>query len=515
MSAKEVSMRKIRELLRLHLDVKLSQHQIANSLNLSVGVVNKYVKKANQAGLTWPLPPALKEDKELKQTLFPLKETGIENPALDFAAIHAALKQPHVTLQLLWNEYLPTVAQPYSYTHYCLLYRTWRDTQQYSLRQAHKAGEKVFVDYAGPTIDIIDSDTGEIRTAQIFVGVLGASNYTYAEATWDQQLPNWIGSHRRMFAFFGGVPSLVVPDNLKSAVTRACRYEPDLNPTYADFIAHYGTAVLPTRPYKPKDKAKAENAVLVVERWILAKLRHHTFFGLAELNQAIASLLTELNERPFQKLPGCRRSQFEALDKPALRPLPTTAYQFARFKKARVHLDYHVELEGHYYSVPHNLVKQEIEIRFTNTTVECLYQGKRVASHPRHYRQGAHTTCFEHMPKAHQKYRSWTPARFLNWALDIGPSTRDLVQQLLTCKPHPEQGFRSCMGLLRLAKLHGATRLEQACTRALALGSPRRSSVASILKKGLENSSLPESIQEQRIQSILLHDNIRGPEHYH
>jgi len=506
-------MRKIRELLRLHFVVQLSQHQISASLGLSVGVVNKYVRLAKQAGLTFPLPPHLEDDTVLKQTLTPSKERSAVAKALDFVTIREALKRKGMTLQLLWEEYSATVENPYSYVHYCLLYRTWCGKQQYSMRQTHKAGERAFVDYAGPTVDIIDPDTGEIRTAQIFVGVLGASNYTYAEATWDQRLPNWIASHVRMFAFFGGVPLLVVPDNLKSAVTRTCRYEPDVNPTYADCIAHYGAAVLPTRPYKPKDKAKVENAVLVVERWILARLRHHTFLGLHELNTAIKQLLQELNHRPFKKLPGSRCSQFEQLDKPALKPLPTQPYQFAEFKKARVHMDYHIELEGHYYSVPHALVKQEIEIRFTIATVECLYRGKRVASHVRHSKKGAHTTCTEHMPKAHQKHLSWTPGRFLNWASDIGPGTLDLVKHLLTNRPHPEQGFRSCIGLLSLAKRYGAIRLEQASLRAIALGSPRRHSVASMLEKGLENAPLPQPYSQLPIFPI--HENIRGSGYYH
>jgi transposase len=305
---------------------------------------------------------------------------------------------------------------------------------------------------------------------------------------------------------------LVVPDNLKSAVTRACRYEPDINPTYADCIAYYGSAVLPARPYKPKDKAKVENGVLVAERWVLAKIRHHTFFGLEEVNAAIKPLLLELNNRPFKKLPGSRYSQFEQLDKPALKPLPKRPYQLAEFKKVRVHMDYHIEFEGHYYSVPFTLVKQEIEIRFTATTVECLFHGKRVASHARNIHKGAHTTLTEHMPKAHQKHLGWTPGRFLNWALDIGPFTRDLVKYLLTNRPHPEQGFRSCIGLLGLAKRYGAARLEQACKRALALGSPRRKSVASLLEKGLENAPLPQSSTQQSL--LPAHDNIRGADYY-
>lgn len=511
MPAKEVSMRKIRELLRLHFAHELSQHQIAASLNLSVGVINKYVRLALKAQLSWPLPIELEDDAALKQALIPPKEKITTTLAIDFSALHLALKQKGVTLQLLWEEYCPTVEHPYSYAHYCLLYRTWLSAQQYSMRQTHKAGEKVFVDYAGPTIDIIDPETGEIRTAQLFVGVLGASNYTYIEATWDQKLPNWIASHVRMFEFFGGVPLLVVPDNLRSAVTRTCRYEPDINPTYADCIAYYGTAVMPARPYRPKDKAKAENAVLIAQRWVMAKLRHQTFFGLDELNAAIKPLLVALNTRPFKKLPGCRRSQFEQLDQPVLKPLPVQPYQFAEFKKARVHLDYHVEFDGHYYSVPCLFVKQEIELRITTTTVECCHQGKRIASHARSYRKGTHTTITEHMPKAHQKYLGWTPERFLHWAQDIGPFAHALVNYLLTHKPHPEQGFRSCVGLLGLSKRYGKPRLEKACQRALALGSPRRKSVASLLEKNLEESPLTKVQPETTLPA---HNNIRGPEYY-
>ncbi|MFZ4126223.1 MAG: IS21 family transposase [Rickettsiales bacterium] len=504
-------MRKIRELLRLHFAAGFSQHQIAASLSLSVGVVNKYVRLAKCAALSWPLSSNLDDDMALKRALVPLKKQTATSPPIDFPALHLSLKQKGLTLQLLWEEYRPTVVKPYSYVHYCLLYRTWCRTQQYSMRQTHQAGEKVFVDYAGPTIDIIDPDTGEIRTAQLFVGVLGASNYTYIEATWDQKLSNWVGSHVRMFEFFGGVPLLVVPDNLKAAVTRACRYEPDINPTYADCIAYYGTAVMPARPYRPKDKAKAENAVLVAERWILAKMRDQTFFGLHEVNAAIQPLLLELNLRPFKKLPGCRRSQFEQFDKPALKPLPARPYQLAEFKKARVHMDYHIEFDGHYYSVPCLLVKQEIEIRFTTTTIECFHRGNRIAAHARSDHKGAHTTLIEHMPKAHQKYVGWTPERFLRWANDIGPFARELVNYLLTNRPHPEQGFRSCIGLLGLSKRYGNTRLEQACKHALALGSPRRKSVASLLEKGLESVPLPE---KNLTLSLPAHDNIRGPSYY-
>lgn len=389
MPAKGISMRKIKTLLRLHHESKLSQHQIANSLHVSVGVVNKYLKRAKSAGLSWPLPVEYDDEALLKEQLQGVAKKPLTTSSnIDFAYIHQELKRKNVTLQLLWEEYRSTVLYSVSYPHFCLLYRNYKNTQPHSMRQTHKAGDKAFIDYAGQTVDIIDYDTGEIRAAQIFVGILGASNYTFAEATFTQQLPDWIASHRRMFEFFNGVPALIVPDNLKSGINKSCRYEPDINPTYADFIEYYGTAVLPARPAKPKDKAKVENAVLIVERWILARLRNQTFFSLAQLNCVIRELIRELNNRPFKKLPGCRLSAFEEIDKPALKPLPVYPYEFTYFKKGRVHIDYHVQLDSHYYSVPYQYIGKEIECRYTSTRVECWYQGKQIAIHVRSYKKG-------------------------------------------------------------------------------------------------------------------------------
>lgn len=512
-------MNKFKIILRLHHESKLSQHQIAHSLKLSVGVVNKYLQRAKAAGLSWPLPPELEDEAVLKQRLKPAKQIAAESmvSAIDFSHFHQEMTHKGVTLQLLWEEAFHAGTLSISYPHFCLRYRNWKATQPKSMRQVHKAGDKVFVDYAGPTLDIIDPTTGEIIPVQIFVAVLGASNYTFAEATRTQGLADWIGSHQRMLEFFGGVPALVVPDNLKAAVTKSCRYEPDINRTYADFINYYGTAVLPARPYKPKDKAKAENAVLIVERWILARLRHQTFVGLAELNRAIRRLLIELNQRPFKKLPGCRQSRFEQIDKPALRPLPQYPYEYMEIKKGRVHVDYHVELLGHYYSVPYALIQKEIDLRFNAKRVECWYQGKQIALHARSFHKGNHSTLPEHMPKAHRKHMEWTPGRFLNWAADIGKSTTELVQHLLTHKPHPEHGYRSCLGLLRLAKSVGTIRLEKACARALMLGTKTRRSVQSILDKQLEDQPLliPTQTQLEVNRTNGLHDNIRGSTYYH
>lgn len=515
MPTEGISMHKIKDILRLSFEAGLSQHQIAASLQLSSGVINKYLALAKAANISWPLPEGIDEVK-LRELLRPHTKKINRFTEPDYASIHQELKIKGVTLLLLWQEYEQTHGKyAYRYAQYCAKYREWLIKQKPSMRQIHLAGEKLFIDYSGSTIDIIDPQTGEIIAAQIFVAVLGASNYTFAEATLDQTLPNWIASHVRAFKFFGGVPTLLVPDNLKSAVTKACRYDPKINSTYADMAAFYGTAILPTRPYKPKDKAKAENAVLVVQRWILAKLRHQTFVGLAELNSAISKLLKELNQKPFKKLPGSRKSQFEVLDKPALKQLPSWSYEFAEFKKARVHVDYHVEVDKHYYSVPHLLIKQEVTVRLTTTTVECFYEGKRVASHARSYRKGSHTTVSEHMPVAHQKYLHWTPARFLNWALEIGPATHNFIQHLLKSKVHHEQTYRSCLGLLALAKRYSNSRLEAACHRALAIGAFTRQSVASMLEKGLELEPLPKNLLLQPTEKKLnYHENIRGSDYY-
>ncbi|WP_419594206.1 IS21 family transposase, partial [Thiolapillus sp.] len=372
-------------------------------------------------------------------------------------------------------------------------------------------GEKAFIDYCGPTVEVIDRHSGEIRHAQVFVGVLGASSYTFAEATWTQSLPDWIGSHQRMLRFFGGVPELLVPDNLKAAVTQACRYAPKINTTYTELATHYGTAVLPARPYKPKDKAKAEVAVQVVERWILARLRHRTFFSLAELNAAIAELLPQLNQRPFQGRRESRRESrqdlYETLDRPALKPLPQDDYEYAEWRHAKPGIDYHVAVDKRFYSVPHALVGKPLELRITAATVEVMHKGKRVASHPRHG-SGRFSTLTAHMPKSHRAHREWSPGRFLNWAADIGPCTAQVVKQQLENRPHPEHGYRACLGLLNLAKRYDRTRLEAACERTLMIRSARYHSIASILKQGLDQLPPGEEVDTQ--EELPLHGNVRG-----
>jgi len=510
-------MRRFKELMRLKFEAKLTHRQIARGLGLGAGTVSRYVHLLQAAGLSWPPPEGL-SDADIERRLFPepAVRPRADKVAPDYAAMHHELKRKGVTLALLWEEYYEQVGpeRAYRYSQFCDRYRRFRKRLKRSMRQTHRAGEKLFVDYAGPSVEIIDPESGEVRQAQLFVAVLGASSYTYAEATWSQQLPDWCEAHARAFTFLGGCPELVVPDNLKSGVSKACRYEPDLNPTYMQLAAHFSVAVLPARPYKAKDKAKVEVGVQLVERWILARLRHHTFFSLSELNAAIAKLLVDLNARPFRKLPGSRRELFERLDQPVLKPLPSIAYRYTEVKKASVYIDYHVEVDAHYYSVPHRLVGAKVEVHTSATTVAVYHRGHCVAQHARSRRVGQHTTVAEHMPKSHRAHAQWTPGRFLNWATDIGPATTAVVKHLLTRRPHPEHGYRSCLGLLNLHKRYGRERLEAACVRARSIGSLTRKSVLSILSQGLDRVAAPAP-EQTTLAFTESHPNLRGSDYYH
>ena len=505
-------MRKVREVLRLKFEGGQTNRRIARSCDISRPTVADYLLRFEAAGLEWPAAAAL-DDTTLEHKLFaPASPAPSAQRAVpDWNHVHQELRRKSVTLTLLWHEYKAAHPEGFQYSWFCDQYRAWSARLDVVMRQAHRAGEKLFVDYAGQTVEVVDRHSGEIRTAQIFVAVLGASSYTYAEATWTQQLPDWIGSHVRTFAFLGGVSELLIPDNLRSGVAKAHRYEPDLNPSYADLASHYGVAVLPARVRKPRDKAKAEAGVLLVERWILAVLRNRTFFSLPELNREIARLLERLNARPFKKVPGSRRALFEQIDRPALRPLPAQPYAFAEWKQVRVNIDYHVEVAGHYYSVPYQLVKKTLEARYSERTVECFHKGQRVASHPRSHLKGRHTTVPEHMPVAHRSYGEWTPQRLIRWAEHNGPATAGMVQTILERRTHPQQGFRSCLGIMRLGKSFGEERLEAACRRALTLGACSYKSIESILRQGLERKAVGE---QQQLDLDIAHENIRGADYY-
>lgn len=509
-------MRKIREVVRLALDLKLGHRAIARSLSIGLGTVGLYLKRFRDAGLTYPLPEGI-DDAELDRLLFPRSADGGSGggdtrprPEPDWNLVHAEMRKKGVTLLLLWEEYKAAHPDGYQLTQFYARYKTWKARLDVTLRQDHKAGEKLFVDFAGQTVPIVDRLTGEVFEAQIFVAVLGASNFSNAEATLDQSLESWIGAHVRAFAYFSGVTEILVSDNLRSGVSRACRYEPDINPTYEELARHYGAAVIPARAQKPRDKAKVEAGVLLVERWILAALRNRTFFSLSELNRAIRELLDRLNDRRFKKLPGTRRSAFEAIDAPALRPLPREPFVMGRWKDALVNIDYHVEIEKHYYSVPYALVHERVGVRFTEKTVEIFHRGVRVASHVRSSAIGKHTTLSEHMPKSHQRHLDWTPSRIVSWAEKIGPETARAARTILESRPHPEQGFRSCLGILRLSKEFGPARLEAACARAAQLRAYSYRSIQSMLKKGLDRAAVIPVIATPMIE----HANIRGADYF-
>jgi transposase len=432
----------------------------------------------------------------------------------DFASIDNELRNnKHVTLQLLWEEYRREhLTDHYSYSRFCHHYEAWKGRRDVTMRQDHTAGEKIFVDWAGAKIPVHDPQTGEARQASIFVAVLGASNYTYVEATMSETINDWIGAHVRMFEFFGGASALLVPDNLKAGVNKACRYEPDLNPLYQAMAEHYGCGVVPARVRKPRDKAKVEVGVQIAQRWIVAALRHHRFHSLAALNEAIAQLLTRLNERPFRKSEGTRRSWFEKLDQPALRPLPAERFATEAWKKATVNIDYHIEFERCLYSVPYHLTRQSVDVRVTSSTVEIYHRGERVASHIRLISHNQRSTHAEHQPKSHRAHNEWPPSRIIDWAQSVGPSTAQLVERILVDKPHPEMGYRACLGIIRLGDKYTKARVEAASERALLCGAISYKSVASMLKRGFDQQPVRDS--ETPSSAVRNHGNIRGSEYF-
>jgi transposase len=442
---------------------------------------------------------------------------------IDFILVNHEMKKKGLTLQLLWGEYCEAATlKPYGYTSFCIHYAAFTKTLKPSMRQIHKAGEKCFVDDAGPTVPIMNALTGEITKAQIFVAVLGASSYTFAMATATQKTMDWLLGHRKAFDYFGGVTQVIVPDNPRSLIANPDRYEPVVGRSYAEFAAHYGCAVIPARPRKPQDKGKVEVGVQVVERWILARLRHQQFFSLADLNLAIANLLEELNTRAFKKLPGNRRSAFAAIDQSALKPLPVTIFELCVWKKARVGVDYHVELEHHYYSVPYQHARKAVELRYTTSVVEILCEGKRIAAHQRVMRIGyqhglsSQTTVSEHMPKAHGAHLEWSSERLLHWGGTIGAATQSLVSHLLHKKSHPELGYRACLGLLSLSKAYSKERLEAACAIAVGNKAMTQKSVRNILATKLDLApTKPSTKSKNSEQKLPLHENVRGSKYYH
>jgi transposase len=508
---RELTMRQLRQMLRLHHE-GVSAREIARRLAVARSTIQDNLGRARAAGIDWPLP-AEWSDEVLEQRLF--ARSGIRpgrrrHSEPDWTALARELKRPGVNLMVLWEEYREAHPDGYGYSRFCDLYRAFERRLSPVMRQHHVAGDKVFVDYSGKKIAIADPATGEVRDAEIFVAVLGASNYTYAEATWTQTLPDWIEAHVCMFRFFGGVPRLVVPDNLKSGVHKASFYDPEINRSYAMMAAHYGVGILPARPYRPRDKAKVEAGVRFAQTYILGRLRHQTFFSLGEANGAIARVLERMNGHVMRRLGASRSELFASIEQTALRCLPATDYEFAEWRLARVGVDYHAEVEGFYYSVPHALIRAQVDVRITSRTIEVFHRAKRVAAHQRRYGGPRHGTDPQHMPSSHRRYAAWSPERFQRWGRTIGPNTEGLIVAVLAHRPHPEQGFRTCLGVLRLFRGLDAARAEAVAARALAIGALTYKSVASILANNLDRAP-----QASESATVIAHHNLRGPGYFH
>lgn len=516
-------MRKIREVLRLKLERGFTHRQIAASCQIGAGTVSEYIQRAQAGGLTWNDVQSL-SDADLEARLFHQVQYAPKplRVAVDCEWVHQELRRTGVTLQLLWTEYVEAARargpspEPYQYTQFCEHYNRWRSRLDLVMRQTHRAGEKAFIDYSGKRPEVIDAQTGEAIAVELFVMVLGASNYTFAEATRSQKSADFIGSIVRALEFFGGVPEVLVPDQLRSAVTGPDRYDPDINATLLDLAKHYDTAIIPARPRKPRDKAKVETGVLVVQRWILARLRHRQFFSLEDLNNAIAELVVELNQRPFKKLSGCRRSAFQSIDRPALKALPSRRFEASEREWARVNIDYHIVFDGRLYSVPHSLVSERVEVRATTFTVEILYGGERVASHRRSYGpKGTAVTNDAHRPTSHREYGKWPPERLVGWAAKLGPHVRRVAEMTLAQYPRPEMGYRAVLGLVRSGERHGAGRFDAACARALEVcgGSvPRRKYIEALLRSSLDRVTPVE--RPEKLRPLGLHENVRGGAYY-
>ena len=513
MANRRMTMRKIRETLRLRHEARMSVRQISTHTDTSVGAIQNLLNKAARAGVGWPLPEEL-ADEALVKLLYPSRSGAGrgEFQLPEWSTVHQELKRKDMTLQLLWEEYIAQhPGRCYSYSQFCALFVSWRARQKRSMRQTHRFGEKSFVDYCGCTVPVHDAEHGKVRQAQVFVGVLGASNYTYAEASWGQTLQEWLASHTRMVNFFGGCSEMIVPDNLKSAVHKACRYDPDVNPSYQQWAEHYGVAVVLARPRRPKDKSKVEVSVQIVERWILARLRHQRFFSLAQLNERIRELLDDLNQRPFKQMPGNRLDTFTRLEQPALRALPRHAYQYVDIKRAKVGIDYHVHYACHYYSVPHQYVGLHVEVHGSDSLVRMFYQGNEIAAH-RRKRSYGFTTEVAHMPRRHAEHSKWNPARLKSWARRQGPEIQLWVSAQLERKAHPEQAYRVCLGLLNLTRHYPVTRINQACRIANQENLMRLKQIKSILQT--QRDQLPQHT-EIAVELPQQHENIRGAKHFH
>ena len=508
-------MLKIKEVLRYKYEAKLSARKIARALKISHTVVNRYIKRFEKADISYGELLRL-SDSEILARLFDKSVKQSKYPIPDWSYIHKEMRNKIVTLELLYEEYCQSYPEGhYGYTWFCNNYKAYTKKLSPSMRQTHKAGEKAFIDFSGVTVPIVDPITGEITQAEIFVSVLGASGYPFVIATPSQKKADFIDANVKMFEAYGGVPELLIPDNLKSAITKADRYDPDLNPEYAKLAQHYGTAIMPARPRKPKDKPLVENGVKLTQRWILARLRNRVFFSVAELNAAINQLLPLYRNKKIKRLGVSRQELFDTIDKPALKPLPNTPYEYKEFKLLKVSIDYHIQLDYAYYSVPYQLIGQKVEVWYGTKTVSIHFQGKEVATHPKLHRRGAYSTQSSHMSSAHKKYLEWSPGRIMNWGLTIGKNTSKLFQTILETKPHPEMGYRTCLGIMRAyekEKQQGMDeeRLDAISEEAIRYGRFRLKQIQELLKKPLRT----QESEESSLSLLASHENLRGSDYY-
>jgi len=503
-------MRKIKEVLRLHYEAALSHRDIAVVNKIGRTTAQEYISRFKASGLAWPLSENL-SDQELEQKLYPEnKEKEAKRAAPDFPYLAQEIRKPDATLSVLWEEYKQQHSNGYQYSHFSTLFKTYSKSLNYSMRQEHKAGEKTFLDFGDSPIKIIDPKTGVETSTKIFVSVWGASNYMFAKACYDEKLATWITLNIDALKYFGCCSKAMVPDNLKAAVSKASKYEPDINPTYAEFAEHYGTVIFPARPYKPKDKPRAENGVKLAKRWILFRLRHQKFYSLAELNQAIEILLEAFNQRIMKRFKKSRQELFELLDKPHALKLTGTHYEFAEWKKAKLQFNCHVCFAEHNYSVPYTFVNKDLEIKATYNLIEIYHKGNRICSHVRSRKEHGYTTVAAHLPPSHQKYLEWTPDRILHYAEKHGSFVKSLVEQVMASRKFPEQAYKSCLGIIRLENKYSAERLNLACQRAIEHQAFSYNSVADILQKGLDKQAVPVQVRP----AIIDHENLRGKDYY-
>lgn len=506
-------MRKLREVFRLKFEFKYSHRQIAQSVGISPGTVSEYLFLFRASGASWNEVSSYSEE-QLEQVVYKHPPEGRigSRPQPDWPKIRLEMQRKGVTLSLLWSEYKTQHPNGLGYTQFTKCYSNYAKTLDPVMRFVHKAGEKTFVDYAGLTMEWIEPATGVIHKAQIFVGCLGCSHFIFAEATKSQSMDDWIGSHIHMFEAFGGVTQMVIPDNLKSGVTKAHRYDPDINRSYHEMALHYDVAVMPTRVVSPRDKAKVESAVQIVERQIIAPLRHHTFTSLHELNQAISLKLTELNNKPMQRIGLSRLQQFEQIEKSTLKPLPSKAFSMQEWKYAKVHIDYHIVLNKHFYSVPHVLIGKQVQVAFTKNCIQVFHEGQRVAMHVRDDTPNRFSTLEEHMPKKHSEYlqemRDVSIDRLMSWAQTIGPHTKACVAGFFKARCYPQQAIRAVLGLKRLSVHYGREAFEKACAHTISLHNYRYKTVEDVLKHKLY------APKETNTRVITQSAHFRGADYY-